>query len=246
MHTETVAFASYNCGSGADFRKVRDLTKLARAVDVIGGQEFGDRPKAVRLFLKRNPGWKVLWVPKDNPGRKTPIFYNADRLSLRWWSQVLAVRPGIWLGPRGAGPDRSERKHVNTARFRVKGTKVRFRFLNTHATPSAFRPNFGTEGARRKAVWRTQTNKFFHMASRAKVPVVGVGDFNAEAGNDTMLAIRPSAWKWLPTPPTHGNRRIDLIGYMLDPRIKPVAVGKIPTSSDHDAPWATFKVSTRR
>lgn len=121
-----VRIASYNVGAGKHERKVTDWLALARHTDVIMLQEAGDREAEVRDFLTRTSNtWGVIWMDDTNPGRKTAILYNKKTLRLDRWRMTLAVAGGIWLGVKGAGPDKTEPKYITKGRFTLRTKNAR-------------------------------------------------------------------------------------------------------------------------
>lgn len=207
---------SLNVGAGPTSLKLLDLVTFAGdGTAVIGGQEFGDRPDLVALFLKRCPSWRVLWESGlGNSGRKTPILYDTSRLRLVWWQQVLVIASGLLWGP-GAGPDRSQAKRLNKARFVVRGTGRRrlvVKVLNMHAVASAMR----TPG--RRDTWHKQLRRLFTTAGRTRPGVVCIATLDAnlepEAPAFRDEQRRVPGWRWDSTGPTHGRRRIDLVGHL--------------------------------
>lgn len=239
-----VRVQSYNVGDGPDAAKVADLRRMVKAgAHVIGGQEFGDRPGVVAAFLREHPSWRVAWDPRSNPGRKTPILWDSRVGKRRAWRQILAVAGGMWLGRRGAGPDRSEPKNVNGVRVRTKGGPLLV--LNTHLVPSA-ESTTGEERANRQRAWRAQAGKVFSRARRAKAPCVAMADWNAQPHSPLFDGLLPKGWMWDSIGPTHGARTIDLIGHVAHPRLRVVDRGVMPTSSDHRSPWVEYEITPKR
>lgn len=208
-----------NVGRGPTDAKVRDLEKLALVADVIVGGEFGDREAVVERFLRRNRSWRVLWNKREHATRSVPILYNRKTLRLKKWAYFL-VRIG-YLGPKGAGSNSLRWKVINSARFIHRGSGQSVRVVGTHLIASAFSTS-GAEGSRRKAAFRRQVGKYFDLIKSWKRAVVcGVGDFNAEVGNELLdnASSKVAGWVWVRTGPTMGRRRIDLFGYRRDKRV---------------------------
>ena len=234
---------------------------------VIGGQEYGDQEPAPRKALQRlvaawrrrqarrkyakaivelAPAVKVLWEPGSNPGRKTPFFYDSRGLKVVHWRQIVTRRLG-YLGTRGAGPKNGDEKRLNVAVFRVWRRRIWFKALNHHLTPSAFSTT-GDEQRRRLAAWDRQVDAFVAEVNgtRAAMPVIGMGDWNAERDNPRLIAKMPRPWSWDSSGPTKGTRAIDLIGHRPHVRVSVIDRGVMPTSSDHHSPWVEYEIQPKR
>ena len=249
-----VRVQSYNVGDGPDAAKVADLRRMVeRGAHVIGGQEFGDRPGVVAAFLREHPSWRVAWDSRSNPGRKTPILWDSRVGKRRAWRQILAVKPGIWLGKKGAGPNSSEQKNVNSLRLRIARMAL-VDFLNLHPTPSAERGDLTDEERdNRRRVWRQHVVALFAQVkhkprkpNRKRVPVIALGDWNAQPDSPLFDGLLPKGWTWDSTGPTHGARTIDLIGHVAHPRLRVIDRGVMPTSSDHHSPWVEYEIQPKR
>lgn len=249
MTMEKIKVRLYNAGEGLDSLKLADLSKFAQdGTTHILGQEFGDRQRLVGMFLQKFPDWAALWEPATNPGRKTVILYKKSAGRLAWWHALITLVAGKWLGRKGAGPDKTEAKRLNRARF-VLANGVRVKVLNHHGIASAFSTK-GEEARNRQAAWLTQVRAFFRAAKKSRVPCIGGGDWNAQRDNSLLvqaLAESGVSWVWDSTGPTHTNRTIDLLGHVESPQVVVLASGVDETDGslrhkDHRSPWVEYGI----
>lgn len=247
---QRVRLQSLNVGAGPDGPKIEDIEAMfAAGATWVIGQEFGDRLDMVQRLLKRNPNLRVLWETESNNTRKTPILYDADQVTLTWWSQVITWL-GRFLGPKGAGPTVGETKRLNRARFKLKNG-VRVKVLNMHATVSAFSTR-GEERERRFAAWAQQIEAFFAEVKRTVAVCIGGGDLNVAFGHPELSKRDPANWVW-DSPaagPTMGRRIIDLLGHKRDRRVRVVGQGVVETHgsrtrNDHRSPYVDLEIKPR-
>lgn len=126
-----IRVVSHNFGNPSEAAAFDDLVYIADLLDadIVAVQEGGDRRDVVRRFLRlmrdRGTPWGVTWKRGTNPGRKVAVLHRKKTLRRTWWDLAEAVKPGRWLGPKGAGPDRSERKYVTKANYTIRRRRGR-------------------------------------------------------------------------------------------------------------------------
>ena len=217
------------------------LTALLQAErpDVLGVQEALPA-QAAHVAAALGPTFRIVGhgrLPGPR-GEGCPLFYDADRLALREWSQVaLSRRPGqpgsrSWLS---VAP-----RVVVTATFRDRRTGRLLTVLNTHL--DAFSP-----WARLRQAQAVQA-----IAAAARTPVLVLGDLNTTAGAAPWRALaagdrlrdtwptaasrRTPAWSTFGgyRPPRRG-RRID--GILASPEFSVRRVGINPRQ--YGGGWAS-------
>lgn len=225
----TLGITTWNIGAGPG--KSADLDALAEASQVICCQEGGDRQPLLTGWAKRT-GW-ALFAGTTGGGPKVPIL-TAPGLRVVDARTVIAVGR-FRVGDPGAGPAWLQRKAANVVTLAVDGGDE-LHVLNTHMVASVTRSKLPNAWLRRRHYRR-------HMAALCRLidsldgPLVVCGDFNAEEGFD-LLAPLLDRVDLVPSGPTHGGRRIDLIG-TRDLEHDADAVTR-ETSSDHRAVTATL------
>lgn len=225
----TLTVTTWNIGAGLG--KTADLDALAEASQVICCQEGGDRQPLLTGWAKRN-GW-ALFAGTTGGGPKVPILTAPD-VHVVDARTVIAVGR-FHVGGPGAGPAWLQRKAINVVTLAVDGGDE-LHVLNTHMVASVTRSRLPNAWLRRRHYKR-------HMAALCTLidsldgPVVVCGDFNAGTGFDLLQPLLDRV-DLVPSGPTHGNRRIDLIG-VRDLEHADDATTR-ETSSDHRAVTATL------
>ncbi len=227
--TAALAVTTWNIGAGPG--KTADLDALAEASQVICCQEGGDRQPLLTGWAKRT-GWS-LFAGTTGGGPKVPIL-TAPGVRVVDARTVIAVGK-FRVGDPGAGPAWLQRKAINVVTLAVDGGDE-LHVINTHMVASVTRSKLPNAWLRRRH-YRRHMVALCRLIDSLDGPLVVCGDFNAERGFD-LLAPLLDRVDLVPSGPTHGGRRIDLIG-IRDLERDDDAVTR-ETSSDHRAVTATL------
>jgi hypothetical protein len=208
-----------------------DLRQIMRRADVIGAQEWGDRPGLVATA--KAAGWRVQAGRGLRGQSATPLVWNPRAVAMRHpFGKPLL--PRTYVGP-GNGPSTAKPKYA------MGGMLWRSRVVaNTHLVPSSYRP-------RRHAVAVRHVRRLAAAVDGRYGLRFIVGDFNTEPDHTGILGpLYARGWTnthrargWLPT---HGRRAVDYVWWKRDPRIRLDRAWTIRTHSDHRALLARFRL----
>lgn len=224
-----LAVGTWNAGRGQE----PDLLRLLGEVDLLAGQEWGDRHDL--SDEARGEGWDVLTGAGLRGLSSTPLLVAPHAHVVRELALPMVERR--YIGP-GAGPDHNKAKGAMGARVRLNGITVGA--VSTHLVASSYRP------LRRRAAADHIEALLDQFDHRRRIPWFIEGDFNTIPDNDLLRPLYRAGWTNTHREghalPTHGKRPIDFIWWRESPRVKFLGHEAIPTKSDHRALVARFEI----
>ena len=208
-------------------------------VDVIYGQEFGDRDDLKNLL--HHVGYQIVET-KDPGSGSTPVFYYRKTMTLEEsvWIQILGR---IFAGP-GAGPDWLKPKGLNMTHLRHKGSGRRLRVSSWHAPASQ-------QFKRRHALARRAIPKILHVYSYRVIRMIG-GDMNTKAAQYVGLVRMMTKAGWTNTDiaggvkETHGHNLYDQLWWAKTRLVHFIDHWTFEFGSDHRAKVGKWRVKPTR
>jgi len=170
---------TYNLGNAPDSRVKKDLERLATlrgdVPRVIAGQEAGDRDR----ILPR-PGWKVLQGRGDGTEKCVLLIHRSISTLATGYYHLANSR---FVGACHGLPPYCDTKWIAWSRLKV-GTR-RVIVGSTHLVPGV-QADCSSQ-ARRRALYRDQTDGILDFEAARVPPCIVVGDFNC-VPTETLLA----------------------------------------------------------